>query len=308
MSRSRRVAAIAATVLVVCLTGSVLLLARIDRMRPTATLDQTLYLSSPKLLKRLSLGYYGLLADVYWTRAVQYYGSMHRAGGGRYELLWPLLNITTQLDPHLIKAYEFGGSFLSAKPPMGAGLPDKAAELIEYGIRENPDNWRLYYDLGFIRYDWKDYRGAADAFMRGSKLPDAHPVLAILAARMAEHGGELETARLLWKTTYQTSNDPDIRGNALTHLKALQADDDVIELDELAETYKGRFGRYPMNFREMVAAGILRGLPVDPAGHPYRLEPSGKVMVSNPEDLPFLTQGLPPGYVPSEIIKGPTDK
>src|SRR5579862_2801315 len=111
MKRSRRITITTSAVLVVCLLGSVLSLRRVDKVRTGATLQEVLYISSPKLLKRLSLGYEGLLADVYWTRVVQYYGGMHHNGGGSYPLLLPLLNITTQLDPHLIPAYEFGGTF-----------------------------------------------------------------------------------------------------------------------------------------------------------------------------------------------------
>lgn len=303
MTQRSHVNAVASSVLVACLALSVGLLWHIDRVRPAATLDNVLYLSSPKVIKKLSLGYEGLMANIYWTRVVQYYGGVHRTGGGNYELLWPLLNITTQLDPHLTQAYEFGGSFLSAKPPNGAGVPDKAVELVEYGISQNPDDWHLYYDLGFIYYDQKEYRGAAGAFLAGSKLPNAHPFLAVLAARMAEHGGELETARLLWKTTYQTSADKDIRSNALTHLRALQADDDVVQLQRIAENYKQRFGHYPANFLEIARAGMLGGIPVDPAGHPYKLAAKGNVLVSDPDALPFLEKGLPPGYAPRDVVE-----
>ena len=158
---SRRVTTAAAVLLFCSMAVSVLLVQQVDQLRTGSSLQEVLYVSSPKLLKRLSLGYDGLLADVYWTRTVQYYGGMHHAGGGNYESLSPLLNITTQLDPHLIPAYEFGGTFLSAKPPQGAGMPQRAIELVEYGIRNNPDDWHLYYDLGFIYYmDLKDYPGA----------------------------------------------------------------------------------------------------------------------------------------------------
>src|SRR5689334_22036102 len=102
--RRRRVAACASLLLVISGVGSCMLLRAVDRVRTRATLTDVLYISSPKLLKRLSLGYDGLLADVYWTRAVQYYGGKHATGGGSYDLLWPLLSITTELDPHLIPA------------------------------------------------------------------------------------------------------------------------------------------------------------------------------------------------------------
>src|SRR5258708_17336565 len=231
--KRRRIAVFAALILVASGAGSGLLLERVDESRAHATLNEAVYISSPKLLKRLSLGYEGLLADVYWTRAVQYYGGKHHTGGGRYELLWPLLNITTQLDPHLVPAYEAGATFLLAKPPNGAGTPEKAIELVEFGIRNNPNDWHLYYDLGYIYYDLKDYRGASDAFARGSRVPNAHPFLRILAAQMAEHGGEPETARLLWSATYETTHDDHIKANAAAHLRALQGDHGITEVQQL---------------------------------------------------------------------------
>jgi len=299
MSGRQRATWIAVVLLVASMGCAILLLDRVDQIRSTSNLDEVLYVSSPKLLKRLSLGYDGLLADIYWTRAVQYYGSKQALGGGRYELLPALLNIATQLDPHLIPAYEFGGTFIATPPPNGAGLPQQAIQLVEHGIANNPDNWHLYYDLGFIYYDLKDYRSASDAFLRGSRVPHAHPFLAILAARMAEHGGELETARMLWSATYQTTTDEAIRANAAAHLRALQADADVIELERLADQYRRQTGGFPESFREMEKAGFLRTTPSDPLGRPYRLGANGRVFVADPEDLPFLEKGLPPGYVAS---------
>jgi len=77
MSRSFRVTAATSVVLVASFVTSVLLLRRIDQMRTGSTLQEVLYISSPKALKRLSLGYDGLMADLYWTRAVQYFGGKH---------------------------------------------------------------------------------------------------------------------------------------------------------------------------------------------------------------------------------------
>jgi len=303
MIRSRQTTVIASTVLVCSVASAALLIRGIDRARPAAPIQQMLYISSPKLLKRLSLGYEGLLANVYWTRTVQYFGSTHSLGGGNYKLLWPLLNLTTQLDPHLIPAYEFGETFLVAKPPQGAGDPEKAAELVRFGIQNNPGDWHLYYDLAFIYYDEKDYRNAAQAFLRGSQMPDAHPFLKIMAAQMAQHGGDLETARMMWNATYETSHDKMIQANAVAHLRAIQVDDDVNALEQVVQKYRQRFGRFPQTFSEMVSAGVIRSIPLDPLRHPYRLESGGVVVVSNPDDLPFLDKGLPSGYTPSPVPK-----
>ena len=54
------------------------------------------------------------------------------------------------LDPQLLVAYEYGANFLAPKPPNGAGMPDRAIALEEFGILNNPDAWQLYYNAGFI--------------------------------------------------------------------------------------------------------------------------------------------------------------
>src|SRR5271168_332183 len=145
MKPSRQITLVAGALLIVCMLASVLLLRQVDRMRSGATVQEVLYIPSPKVLKRLSLGYDGLLADLYWTRSVQYFGNRHHAGAEHYALLAPMLEITTTLDPHLIVAYEFGANFLAPQPPNGAGMPDRAIQLVEYGIRNNPNEWQLYY-------------------------------------------------------------------------------------------------------------------------------------------------------------------
>ncbi len=222
----------------------------------------------------------------------------------RYDLLAPLLEITTALDPHLIVAYQFGASFLAPPPPDGAGMPERAIQLVEYGIRNNPDDWKLYYDLGFIYYmDKKDYAGAAAAFDRGSKVPNAHPFMKIMAAQMAQHAGELETARMLWVATYQTTEDRQIRANALSHLRALRVDEDVTMIEKAVAQYGQKTGHLPPGISALVGAGILPGIPIDPDGHPYRLMPDGHIEVRQPDDFAFIQKGLPPGYKPPATPK-----
>ena len=304
MKSSTRIMATASIVLVICMMSSVLLLRKLDQLRSGGTAEEVLYISSPTVLKRISLGYGGLLADVYWTRAVQYFGSKHHNGAQHYELLAPLLEITTALDPQLLVAYEYGANFLAPKPPDGAGMPRRAIELAEYGIRNNPNEWKLYYQLGFIYYtELQDYAAAADAFDRGSRVPKAHPWLKLMAAQMAEHAGDLQTARMLWTTMYQSTQDRSIRANAAAHLRALQVDEDVLVLERLVNIYRDKTGRVPNSFSELEAAGLLRGTAADPLGHPYRLMPDGHVVVRVPDDLPFLKKGIPPEYVPPQKPK-----
>ena len=297
MSGSRTITVTTSVLLVVCFLGSLVMLRRVDAARPKATLQDVLYISSPSVLKRLSLGYDGLLADVYWTRAVQYFGGRLAQGVSHFELLAPLLEITTTLDPHLLVAYQFGGNFLAPAPPNGAGMPGRAIALMNYGIQNNPDDWHLYYQLGFIYYmDLKDYRHAADALDRGSKVPHAHPFLPILAAGMAQHAGDVQMARALWTTTLQSTQDKQIRANAIGHLRALRVDEDVTHIQRSVAQYGQKTGKLPPGLSALVSAGLLPGIPVDPDGNPYQLDDDGRVLVRHPDDFPFITKGTPPGY------------
>src|SRR5258708_7861615 len=244
MKSRRQTTFIACGCLVISLIMSILLLRRVDQLRPQATLDEVLYISSAKVLERASLGYNGLLADIYWTRTVQYFGQRHYRSTQSYNLLAPLLEITTHLDPHLLVADEFGGSFLAPKPPSGPGQPDRAVQLIEYGIQNNPNEWRLYYNLGFVYYmELMDYAKAADAFARGSRVPGAHPFLRVLAGQMAQHAGDFETARALWSPTYHTTQHKQIRQNAAEHLRALRVDQDGTNLQGAVTRFGQRTGR-----------------------------------------------------------------
>ena len=247
------------------------------RTRSLATQKQELLLRSGPLVKKLSLGYDPLLADIYWTRAVQYYGARIGQPHANFDLLWPLLDLATTLDPRLLPAYRFGAIFLSEQPPIGAGRTDLAVELVKRGIAANPNAWRLDSDLGFLYY-WrlKDYPSAAAYYYAASKVPNSPPWLKLMAARVADKGASIETSRMIWSELYESTKDPNLRKNALEKLQGLKAQEDEMHLDELAEDYRKRFGHYPASTKDMRDAGILNGLPVDPAGFPYRIGPDGK--------------------------------
>jgi tetratricopeptide (TPR) repeat protein len=280
--------------LVALFAGSAFALHKIQSLRGNqATLEEVLYLPSGKAVKRMSLGYSGLLADIYWTRAVQYFGSAHMRRAEHYDLLYPLLDITTDLDPQLIVAYEYGSVFLSQNPPEGAGQPDKAVALVEKGIRENPSYWRLYFTLGFIHFqDRHDYHAAQEAFEKGSQVPGALPWMKVMAARMAEKADDIDTALALWNGVYQTTVDKDVKKTALSHLQSLQADAGIMELERRVQFYRERTGSLPTGWPELIRAGLLRGIPLDPTGDPYKLLSNGKVEVTDANKYPYLGEWL----------------
>jgi tetratricopeptide (TPR) repeat protein len=284
MSPSRRkLRALGISLLMLAIWGlSIPVQRAVDRqMAPLRDTPETLWITSGRLLRVLSAGNQSLLADVYWTRAVQYYGSRLRDHKTDFSLLDPLLDITVTLDPHLMIAYYYGSIYLSMKPPRGPGDPYKAIALLEKGIQANPDQWRLWHHLGFIYYwDLQDYSKAAAAYEEGAKNPRALSWMKAMAAAIAEKGGNEETSLFLWERIYESSEDESIRINAMAHIQSIRARGDLDSLENLAAQYKERAGRWPDSVAEMIAAGLLKGPPLDPAGYPYRMLPDGKGALS----------------------------
>jgi tetratricopeptide (TPR) repeat protein len=276
---ARRAVALA---LVAALAGSIILRLGLDREASVQAPGTAIYVTSGETLRRLSLGYEGLLADLYWTRAVQYFGRQKLAGGGDFQDLGRILRITTELDPHLLIAYRFGAIFLAERPPDGAGRPDEALELIRRGIAANPSYWRLWQDLGFIYYwDLKDYAQAARSFEAGSREPGADLWMKTLAASVAAQGGELETSRALWSEVYSQAGNASIRRSAAGHLAAIKAAEDIERLNRLLGDFARREGRPAASIEDLVRAGTLPARPIDPSGAAYEVGPDGKAALGS---------------------------
>jgi tetratricopeptide (TPR) repeat protein len=241
---------------------------------------------SPKLMKMVMLEYGTLAADIYWTRAVQYYGNKRLGQDTNLESLWPLLDVATTLDPNLLPAYRFGATFLSQPEPRGAARPDLAVRLLERGLRANPDYWRLYQDLGNIYYlELKDYAKAGQAYLEGSKKPGAAPWMKIMAARFLEKGESRETAAMLWSELFESSTDAAIKENARINLELLRADEDIEHVNEIAQQFAAKTGHLPRSLREMMQIGLIDGEPVDPTGHAYVIGGDGKAHISEKSPL-----------------------
>ena len=264
----------------------------IDQAMPQEIIsDETLYLSGDTV-KRLSLGMEGLAADVYWIRTVQYFGgklidsnlplSAAATANVRMDLLAPLLNVVVTLDPHHIPAYRFGAIFLPERD-----LP-AAIALLEKGIQENPNEWRLYQDIGYINWQAGNkvhgderaafYAKAAEWYDKGGKVPGAMWWMRDLAGYMRIAGGSREAAYAIY-STYLNSDDDNIRKQAALRMKQLRALGEMDAINELLTRYKAQTGQCLTDLRQF--APQLRAMkltlndeqqPVDPDGVAYELK------------------------------------
>ena len=251
---------------------------------------ELLYVRSPEAMKRMALSYEALLADIYWIRAIQVYGGAKRSSGSvrSYALLYPLLDLTTSLDPRLNVAYTFGAIFLAEPPPGGPGRADQAIRLLQKGLEAQPDNWRLAQSLGFIYYWWReDYHTAAQWFDHAAKLPGAPIWMAPLAAVTLAQGGNRAASRQMWQYVADTESDQWFRNEASRRLQQLDALDQLDALNGLLAKFRAHAGRAATDWRDLVRAGLLRGVPHDPNGLPYRIDGGGAALAPGSRLLPL---------------------
>jgi hypothetical protein len=272
-------------VTIITLAASVVGLQVVRERQPplTSGREALLYVRSPEAMKRMALSYDSLIADAYWIRAIQHYGATKRSDDPQksFDLLYPLLDLTTSLDPLFNVAYQFGAIFLAEPPPGGPGQPQEAIALLEKGIKAQPDNWRLVQALGFVHYWWhEDYRMAAYWFDQAAKLPGAPVWMAPLAAVTLAQGGSRDASRQMWRHIAESEADEWFRTEAVRRLNQLDALDQMDALRRILGAYRSRVGRAPSRWQDVVAAGLLRGVPLDPLGAPYGL--SGDDVVLDP--------------------------
>lgn len=270
-----------------------------EGQRPlTAPADDAIYLTSGTTVRRLAAGYTALAADLYWIRAVQYFGGERlrmfdpAAGAGGtppsdgYAQLYPLLNLTTTLDPRFNIAYRFGALFLAETSPGGPGRPDLAIALLEKGLAAQPDKWEYMQDIGFVHYWWRgDFKAASDWFERASRVQGAPWFLKSLAATTVAAGGDRQSSRLMWQSIRESAELDWLKNDAERHLLQLDATDALEQLQAVIDRAALQIPGLEASWTSLIRAGVLRGVPLDPAGTPFDIDASGKVSVSKQSPL-----------------------
>lgn len=260
-----------------------------DRQFPRQIADTSriLYVQSGAAMDRMVMEFDALASDVYWIRALQVYGGerLIKTRPRNYDLLYPLLDLATTLDPYFTIAYRFGAIFLSEPIPGGPGRPDQAQALLQKGLKAQPTKWQYYHDVAFVHY-WhlKDYKAAATWFQRAADQPGAPNWLEPIAAVMLNAGGDRASARLVWRQILASDQDW-LRRLATRRLEQLDALDVIDELERVARNNPPPAGGQ-YSWRWLISQRALPGVPVDSTRTAYVIDPTtGKVSVSASSEL-----------------------
>lgn len=248
---------------------------RIDRMRGKfSIIKHTLYLTSSSL-KKLSLGYEQILSDIYWMRAIQYFGSSKVNFEEKDpEILYKYFDIITDLDPKFVNAYRYGGTFLAEPFPIGLGAPKLGIKLFDKGRKNNPSNFRLPLEEAFVYYLYlKDYDMAAKLFRESSNKPGLSDFRSAsirgMAATALKRGGKREVAAQIWEYIYNTSENEGRRQYAMQNLKELRAKDKEDQLTSILRRYIKDKGAVPNRMEDLKESGYIEKIPKDYGGKEF---------------------------------------
>jgi len=291
----RHLAATAGVVSLMIGSSSVLR-ARDVRVPLTQSADRGLYIRSGTVAKTLSMSLRTIAADMYWLRTIQHFGGdrlSHRRDRP-FELLQPLLDLTTTLDPNFNAAYRFGAMFLSEPAPGGPGRADQAIALLEKGLRAQPARWQYAQDIGFVHlWNRGDAKEAALWFHRAAEMPGAPNWLnAVAATTMA--GADRQVAGAWLEDMAAHAPEGWLRAIAQRRLAQLTAMNAIEQLEALVSPFQRKMQRNPTGWDDFMAVGLIAGVPIDPAGAPYVYFPASGLVRLHPQSplspLPVLPE------------------
>ena len=231
------------------------------------------------VVRAFSFGFADVLADLYWLRAVQYYGREKIANAAQsYADLAPLLETAAELDPRFEIVYRYGAVFLSEAPPIGAGQPEVGVAFLKKGADRNPTNWRLRQDQGLFTFVYLgDAVGGAEVLRRAGDIPGAAHWLKPMAAKVLADGGNLEASAQMWTIIRDQSEPGVLRTNAETQLEVVKNRVVASRLQAQIAEYRGRTGDNTSTLPELRAKGVIPGF-ADLAGVPFEFDPATGVV------------------------------
>lgn len=242
----------------------------------------------PVALLALAGEFKGLMADYLTMEAGAQLGTelVRKPEGGfrvvKKQYDWPSIHrlfVASQaLDPSFAQTYIVAQGWL----PWDAGMVAETQDILKIAAKNRPWDWQPYHAMGFNTYYFLNQPGeAGKLFLEAAKTPNAPSFLPIIGARLAQKGGETETAIVIMKSMLADKN-PEEPGytDMVDRLHALEG---VLVIEQAANRYEKTLGRKPSSLAELTASGMLAALPPNPYNLDYCMDTAGTIYFDKPD-------------------------
>jgi tetratricopeptide (TPR) repeat protein len=243
-----------------------------DNLPPETKRAQTLAVD-PTLLKVVSGPFKGLMADYLNLKAAVFMGGAWEVEEEDWEAVYTLMKQSLYLDPMFFQTGYYTQGLLAWRPTMH----QKAIELLQHHAEHRHWDWEPMFYVGFnYSYYLGNNESAAHYMKLAAERPGAPPIVASLAARLAQKSGQTLTSIALLKTMYEQAKDEKTKAQYEKRLKAHLA---VHEIEQAIDRFQKQHGRRPNELAELLSSGILDKLPENPFNLPFTYDAdTGRVM------------------------------
>lgn len=230
-----------------------------------------------ELLDVVFAGHKTLLADVFWMRTLQQVGLARTAQ--EYGDIYPWADLTTDIDPDFQIVYRFAAVAMTYNLGRDRWVNTvESTQLLRKGTARFPTDWWMKFLLGFnLLFYERDYVAGARVMAELKGKPGVPPHLERLATRALAQGGQFDAAEEMARALMEGAQDPAERAYYEHRLLQIYQERVLVFVDGAVRAFRAaNDGRRPKDIDELLAAGFLRGVPVDPLGGTIFIDEDGR--------------------------------
>ncbi len=270
------------------------------RPEPEVSLETAQFYS--RSLRRFSLGFDNLIADLAWVQLLQ--GASHEAlthGGVSWE--YAKLHSIATLDPKFDRVHWFGASYVSIFRRDKIGAKD----LLQRWVKQKPTLWNSHYTLGFhLFHEMGDYEGGAKEILLAASFSNAPSYLSALGVRLLSESGQYFSALQTAAALYATLRDTEGKYRLRRRLRSLNYNLQKTEWVQALKTFREKNRKEPNSMNDLAPflsqreiASLTRRLVVDDEIQPllqesfqFRYDPAAKAIAGRAEDQDLELVGV----------------
>jgi hypothetical protein len=196
-----------------------------------------------------------------------------------WQSIYQIFTASLLLDPSFEQTFIVAQGWLPWKP---ANMIEENQKLQKIAAENRPWDWLPLRNMGFNSYFFLQDRGTAGRlYLEAAQIPNAPPFLRILGARLAQEGGETQTAVGVLKSML-INMQPDDPGYEDLRLRLI-ALEGVLTIEQAIANYTKRTGITTPTLQQLISSGSLPEIPVNPYMVDFCIDDKGSIFYDRPQ-------------------------